>query len=527
MLWPWLTLRLKFGTVTTWGIIVPALLSFSCRDCCRQTGVVTWNKPVLGDVTGKLELLKALKKEGRHHSSHHHKVRGFTVAGRALHGIAVMGVPGKEIMKGEKHMSLHFNSVWQLGTPREWCFKSIQFQGKGYSDRDVFLDFIVFLGEGKQTQSAPTPSARNCHFGSGGNMVFPEMKGAKKKKIQIKETLEKNTPYSTLTFEKKKSLQLTWLQLWLRLTHSKTNHPLTMSFFKLSSPTPRCSHAFQPLEFSPTRDTCTRNPKGPRHPADQGTNGQGGMEIFPWIFLENWYPGSRGIPTPWGVFRWKIEESREWHFSPTWGCFSVVEFPIIFRKKSFPQHSDDLAKLESYFTHLPRFPWKFWAPIPETKTLPFGGSRSYFFHHLHFGGKTQTPPENAHLEPPRGLLTTWCSLFKKVMFSVFFAACLGGNTLANPPVSICELISSGFILLHQTSGFRKCHWHFCGSWNPTLTPWKINMEPENTPLEEENHLPNHHSQVLSMLIFRGVTKRSWKCWIDIMFTSFGPEQNGP
>ena len=28
------------------------------------------------------------------------------------------------------------------------------------------------------------------------------------------------------------------------------------------------------------------------------------------------------------------------------------------------------------------------------------------------------------------------------------------------------------------------------------TPQKINMEPENTPLEEENHLPNHHFQVL-------------------------------
>ena len=28
------------------------------------------------------------------------------------------------------------------------------------------------------------------------------------------------------------------------------------------------------------------------------------------------------------------------------------------------------------------------------------------------------------------------------------------------------------------------------------TPRKINMEPENTPLEEENHLPNHHLQVL-------------------------------
>ena len=29
-----------------------------------------------------------------------------------------------------------------------------------------------------------------------------------------------------------------------------------------------------------------------------------------------------------------------------------------------------------------------------------------------------------------------------------------------------------------------------------VTPRKINMEPENTPLEKENHLPNHHFQVL-------------------------------
>ena len=28
------------------------------------------------------------------------------------------------------------------------------------------------------------------------------------------------------------------------------------------------------------------------------------------------------------------------------------------------------------------------------------------------------------------------------------------------------------------------------------TPGKINMEPENTPLEKEKHLPNHHFQVL-------------------------------
>ena len=28
------------------------------------------------------------------------------------------------------------------------------------------------------------------------------------------------------------------------------------------------------------------------------------------------------------------------------------------------------------------------------------------------------------------------------------------------------------------------------------TPLKFNMEPENTPLEKENHLPNHYFQVL-------------------------------
>ena len=27
------------------------------------------------------------------------------------------------------------------------------------------------------------------------------------------------------------------------------------------------------------------------------------------------------------------------------------------------------------------------------------------------------------------------------------------------------------------------------------TPGKINLEPENTPLEKEKHLPNHHFQV--------------------------------
>ena len=38
--------------------------------------------------------------------------------------------------------------------------------------------------------------------------------------------------------------------------------------------------------------------------------------------------------------------------------------------------------------------------------------------------------------------------------------------------------------------------HSCRHCEPSLdTPRKINMEPENTPLEKENHLPNHHFQV--------------------------------
>ena len=33
-------------------------------------------------------------------------------------------------------------------------------------------------------------------------------------------------------------------------------------------------------------------------------------------------------------------------------------------------------------------------------------------------------------------------------------------------------------------------------WIYVYTPQKINMEPENTPLQKENHFPNHHFQVL-------------------------------
>ena len=42
---------------------------------------------------------------------------------------------------------------------------------------------------------------------------------------------------------------------------------------------------------------------------------------------------------------------------------------------------------------------------------------------------------------------------------------------------------------------KKCHVKHVLSWKSWFTPRKINMEPENTPLEKENHLPNHHFQV--------------------------------
>ena len=36
-----------------------------------------------------------------------------------------------------------------------------------------------------------------------------------------------------------------------------------------------------------------------------------------------------------------------------------------------------------------------------------------------------------------------------------------------------------------------------------LTPWKTNMEPENKPLEKDNHLPNHHVQVSYVILVGG------------------------
>ena len=54
-------------------------------------------------------------------------------------------------------------------------------------------------------------------------------------------------------------------------------------------------------------------------------------------------------------------------------------------------------------------------------------------------------------------------------------------------------------LLHHLGWCKKEPVNDRITYQPQLdTPRKINMEPENTPLEKENHLPNHHFQVLNL-----------------------------
>ena len=48
-------------------------------------------------------------------------------------------------------------------------------------------------------------------------------------------------------------------------------------------------------------------------------------------------------------------------------------------------------------------------------------------------------------------------------------------------------------------------------------PRKINMIPENTPLENENHLPNHHFQGLQLYVFSALLLESLRLVIAIGF----------
>ena len=75
-------------------------------------------------------------------------------------------------------------------------------------------------------------------------------------------------------------------------------------------------------------------------------------------------------------------------------------------------------------------------------------------------------------------------------FSSFFSTVRGRSTLE---------IFHGWVTWRSPLCQRKIIWS-----KPSFTPGKINMEPENTPLEKEKHLPNHPSFRFQPLILGGV-----------------------
>ena len=164
------------------------------------------------------------------------------------------------------------------------------------------------------------------------------------------------------------------------------------------------------------------------------------------------------------------------------------------------------------------FPENFGLPFPETKTLPFGGksvlwpresranltrlgfsdsrNRSKWKMHLLapicfitsiLAGKLKHPQKTHTLNPPEVSWGHDVPSSKKVIFSCFVLVEIPTKSTSFNS----ELMNSRFILLHQTFRFIQC----------------------------ESIFVVHDT--------RPFTKRSWKCWIDIMFTSFWPEQNGP
>ena len=49
--------------------------------------------------------------------------------------------------------------------------------------------------------------------------------------------------------------------------------------------------------------------------------------------------------------------------------------------------------------------------------------------------------------------------------------------------------------LESLNKVKHKEWDNCQHIISLVTPWKINMEPKNHPIEKENHLANHHFQV--------------------------------
>ena len=61
----------------------------------------------------------------------------------------------------------------------------------------------------------------------------------------------------------------------------------------------------------------------------------------------------------------------------------------------------------------------------------------------------------------------------------------GTGTTAVPATTVSSLSFSRFSVVRKSLEDRL----------PSSTPWKINMKPENQPLEMENPIGNHHFEV--------------------------------
>ena len=91
--------------------------------------------------------------------------------------------------------------------------------------------------------------------------------------------------------------------------------------------------------------------------------------------------------------------------------------------------------------------------------------------------------------------------------------CLVRGFIPNPSLLLCYLGASPLEGVapttinswHEKNGLSSAWGISIGSishHSELITPRRINMEPENTPLREENHLPNQHFQ-LTMLTSGG------------------------
>ena len=120
-----------------------------------------------------------------------------------------------------------------------------------------------------------------------------------------------------------------------------------------------------------------------------------------------------------------------------------------------------------------------------------------------------TTPLKINMEPKKMEVWKMIFLFQTGDFQVP-AINFPGCRFFAPKKDLHETTFDGFLPLHplvdwgeplnfwdEIFGSPVFAGGFCNVFiSKKTTPGKINMEPENTPLEKEKHLPNHHFQVL-------------------------------